>query len=69
MKLIYKKIKKDKRYLKIISKIQLRASSKRVIVPEIRLTGRWLYESGFEEGKKVIVCVKNNKLVIIPSKK
>ncbi len=35
-----------------------------IIIPEIRIEGKWLKDSGFEEGKYVSVEVGLNKLTI-----
>jgi antitoxin component of MazEF toxin-antitoxin module len=35
-------------------------------MPEIKLSGKWLRESGFNEGQEVKVVVENQKLIIIP---
>lgn len=35
-----------------------------IIVPEIKIEGKWLEESGFEYGKYVSVNVQPNKLTI-----
>jgi|GEM_PF-1037407 len=35
--------------------------------PELRLTGRWLEQSGFESGQQVIVTCEQNLLVIRPA--
>lgn len=59
-----KKNKKIERQLKIISKFQARAYHNSTIVPEIRLAGKWLRASGFEEGKQVNVTIQKNKLTI-----
>ena len=36
----------------------------RIIVPEIKMEGKWLKDSGFEHGKYVSVNVHPNKLTI-----
>jgi toxic protein SymE len=59
-----KKNIKTNRQLKVVSKYQPRDYHQYVIVPEIRLVGKWLRESGFEEGKYVLITVENNKLTI-----
>ena len=35
-----------------------------IIIPEIRIEGKWLKDSGFEEGRYVSVEVELNKLII-----
>lgn len=39
------------------------------MMPEIKLCGKWLKESGFIEGQEVKVVIENQKLVIVPIKK
>ena len=34
-------------------------------VPEIRLSGKWLVQAGFEIGSEIEISVKNGKLQII----
>ncbi len=51
------------RKLKIYQKFRRRTYDN-TAVPEIRLEGKWLRTSGFEEGKEVLVTVKKNKLTI-----
>ena len=41
---------------------------KRKIVPELRVNGNWLEEHGFVAGCKVQITVKQNELVITPTK-
>jgi hypothetical protein len=55
--------KNQKRQIKVAAKHQARAH-KYVIVPEIKLTGVWLRESGFNYGQSVTVHVEENRLVI-----
>ena len=52
------------RKLKISRLIQFRARNRAVQVPEIRLSGKWLLDIGFEQGKNVTVTVQNKKLII-----
>ena len=52
------------RKLKIYQKQQAREWSKNVIVPEIRLEGKWLKELGFEIGKRIEIKQQKNKLTI-----
>ncbi len=59
-----KKIIKKERQLKVLTKYQTRPFSEIIAVPEIRLEGKWLRASGFEEGKQVLVTVQKNKLTI-----
>ena len=59
-----KKNIKTTRLLKIISKTQPREYYKYVCVPEIKLVGKWLRNSGFKEGEFVKVEVRKKKIVI-----
>ncbi|MCQ4141174.1 type I toxin-antitoxin system SymE family toxin [Chryseobacterium sp. EO14] len=53
----------NSRKLKIYSRFQ-KSSYKLIIVPEIRLRGKWLDEIGFGEGKMVNIQQKKNKIII-----
>lgn len=64
LKLGNKKNTKKERKLTISSRYQPRAYRQSVIVPEIRLIGKWLEELGFKEGKQVKVLIKNNSLTL-----
>jgi hypothetical protein len=57
---------KKERKLTVGYKFQNRAFNQLVQMPEIKLTGKWLKESGFEEGQQVKVIVQEKKLVIVP---
>lgn len=57
-------MKKHERKLTVSYKFQNRAYQQMVIIPEIRLTGKWLKKSGFGEGQKVNVIVEKKKLII-----
>jgi hypothetical protein len=46
-----------------------RAFYQNVIVPEIRLTGKWLRDIGFNEGNYVNVKIQNNKRIVTLDKK
>lgn len=59
-------MKKHERKLKVGYKFQNRAFHQMVMMPEIKLCGKWLKESGFTEGQEVKVVVENQKLVIVP---
>lgn len=59
-------MKKHERKLTVGYKFQNRAYSQMVQMPEIKLTGKWLKQSGFEEGQQVKVIVRDKKLVIVP---
>ncbi|WP_312305994.1 SymE family type I addiction module toxin [Chryseobacterium sp.] len=41
-----------------------RAYRRLVFFPEIRLTGKWLLECGFEPGDKVLVTVRRNQITL-----
>lgn len=49
--------------LKISAKLRVRTYD-RITIPEIRLAGKWLKKLGFEEGNKINVELKQNKLII-----
>ena len=49
---------------KIYPKHQPREWGKHVIVPEIRLEGKWLRELGFEIGREIEIKQQKNKLTI-----
>lgn len=57
-------MKKHERKLTVSYKFQNRAYQQMVMIPEIRLTGKWLKKSGFDEGLKVNVVVEEKKLII-----
>jgi len=56
------------RKLKIHRKFQAR-TWRDVVVPEIRLEGKWLEELGFNVGEEVQIEMKRNKLIITPVRK
>lgn len=64
LKLILNTMKKQERKLRVGYKFQNRAFQQMVMIPEIKLTGKWLKESGFIEGQDVKVVVQNKKLII-----
>lgn len=60
-----KKVSKNgERRLKVISKAFPRDYHRYVTFPEIRLSGKWLKEMGFDCGKFVIVHHNKNKITI-----
>ena len=60
-----KKITKaGKRRLKVIGKTFPREYQRYVIFPEIKLSGKWLKDMGFDSGKHVIVSHMKNKIII-----
>lgn len=38
-----------------------------IVIPEIKMEGKWLKDAGFNVGEYVTVCVERNKLIIKPS--
>ncbi|MFC5046033.1 SymE family type I addiction module toxin [Aquimarina hainanensis] len=56
--------KKGERRLKVISKAFRRDYNRYVTFPEIKLSGKWLKEIGFNCGQFVIVSHKKNKITI-----
>ena len=59
-------IKKQIRKIKVGYKFHDRAWNVSVIYPEIKLSGKWLKEAGFNEGQEIKIIVENQKLVIVP---
>ena len=60
-----KKISKNgERRLKVISKAFPRDYQRYVRFPEIRLSGKWLRDTGFDSGQFVIVSHKKNEITI-----
>jgi toxic protein SymE len=59
---------KQKRQLKIYSKYLFRTGND-IIVPEIRLCGKWLREYGFHRGQTVIINCEEEKITITVKKK
>jgi hypothetical protein len=41
-------------------------SSDKKAVPEVRLIGQWLEQSGFQIGKQVQVTINNQEIIIKP---
>lgn len=58
--------KTGKRRLKVNSKMFPRDYNRYVIFPEIRLSGKWLGELGFDCGEYVTIHHEENKIVITP---
>jgi len=54
----------QKRQLKIHRKYISRSYQRYVVFPEIRLSGKWLQELGFNHGKFVTVNHEQNKIII-----
>ena len=52
------------RKLKVYTKSQRRTWDY-IVVPEIRLQGKWLEKLGFEEGKSIKVLMEQGKLIIL----
>ncbi len=59
-----KNTKNEERRLKVISKAFPRDYHRYVTFPEIRLSGKWLREMGFDCGQYVIVRHRKNKITI-----
>ncbi|BEV04488.1 SymE family type I addiction module toxin [Chryseobacterium gambrini] len=57
----------NSRKLKIYSRFQ-KSSNQLIIVPEIRLGGKWLDELGFGKGKTIHIQQKKKKLTITVAK-
>ncbi|NPA45058.1 MAG: type I toxin-antitoxin system SymE family toxin [Chlorobi bacterium] len=57
----------NSRKLKIHSRFQ-KSSNQLIIVPEIRLRGKWLDELGFGKGKTIHIQQKKKKLTITVAK-
>lgn len=55
---------RNSRTLKVYSKYFQRRYGKHVNLPYIRLTGRWLEESGFKIGEYVRVANESNRIII-----
>lgn len=53
------------RKLKIHQKYRQLAYSQK-LVPELRLCGQWLEQSGFRIGEQVQVTIKNQEIIIKP---
>lgn len=59
--------KKGKRQLKIYPKY-IQRKSIIVIVPEIRLQGKWLKEYGFNHGQSVMIVCEEEQIIITLNK-
>lgn len=59
-------MKKQERKLTVSYRFQNRAYQQMVMIPEIKLKGKWLKKSGFKEGQLIRVIVEHKKLVIVP---
>ena len=59
---------KEKRKLKIQSKFREREYD-RIIIPTIKLEGKWLENLGFTTGNEIIIHPQKNKLIITIDKK
>lgn len=53
-----------KRQLKVHRKYSYRSSKGFVLFPEIRLSGKWLKEMGFDCGKSVTVQHEKNRIIL-----
>ncbi len=56
---------KKHRTLKVYSKFQERAYRKHVMVPEIRLSGKWLSKLGFKEGMNIVIEEEDKRIIIL----
>lgn len=54
-----------KRRLKVNTRAFPRQYHRYVMFPEIRLSGKWLKDIGFESGKFVLVSHENNEIRIV----
>lgn len=52
------------RRVKIQSKHVLRAYNQQTSFPEIRLSGKWLQDAGFNSGQSVTILHEKNRIVI-----
>ena len=52
-----------------VSKRHQARQSKFVVVPEIRLMGKWLNDLGFYSGEPVKLILKQNKILIVANPK
>ena len=57
-------LQRGKRQLKVYSKYFERAYRESVVFPEIRLSGKWLKEMGFECGQIVTVIQERNRIIL-----
>lgn len=57
-------VKTGKKQLKITAKHFPRADSQYVVLPEIKLSGKWLQEAGFHCGASVMVSYEKNKITV-----
>lgn len=56
----------DKNHLLKIQPKHVRRSGYSIVVPEIRLCGKWLDEIGFRSEKKILVICEEKKITLIP---
>ena len=56
--------KVKQRKLKVYSKHHRRNNSPDIIFPEIRLSGKYLIEYGFQQGETIIIICEENKITI-----
>ncbi|WP_128546807.1 SymE family type I addiction module toxin [Larkinella soli] len=57
-------LKTGRRQLKVYEKSQPRSAFRYVVLPEIRLCGQWLRETGFECGQAVQVHHEPHRITI-----
>ncbi|HWY12120.1 MAG TPA: SymE family type I addiction module toxin [Bacteroidia bacterium] len=56
--------KKKTRKLKVYTKC-LKGPNGRIVVPEIKLCGRWLRKYGFKQGQSIMITCEENKITIM----
>ena len=56
--------KVKQRKLKVYSKHHRRVNSPDIIFPEIRLSGKYLIEYGFQQGSAIMIVCEENKITI-----
>jgi len=62
-----KEAKSKERKIKVGYKYHDRAYRQSLILPEIKLSGKWLHESGFIQGQEIRIIVENQKLIVVPA--
>jgi toxic protein SymE len=57
-------VKKNKRILKIYAKHKISINKRYITVPEIKLSGKWLKDWGFQDGQLVLITCEENRIII-----
>ena len=57
------------RKLKIYKKYFSRCNHRFIVLPEIRLSGRWLSDMGFKSGEDLLVQNENDRIIIMRTEK